>query len=103
MPETREIDNLKAKEIIALMDKLADLTGASSFTSQLEQIIQVTKSQRSTIKENTSLTDTEVDQMLEQLPNLMADTVSQAFNALSASMQQVLSDPEKMKQALKTK
>ena len=49
------------------------------------------------------MTDTEVDALRDQLPTLMAETISQTFNAMTSSMQQVLNNPEKLKEAIKNK
>lgn len=103
MPETRNIEEARTKEIIGLMDKLSDLAGVASFSSQINQLVDTAKGQRQSIKENTSLSDTEVDALMDQLPNLMAETISQTFNAMTSTMQQVLNNPEKLKEALQTK
>lgn len=103
MPETRNIEDARTKEIIGLMDKLSDLAGVASFSSQINQLVDTAKGQRQSIKENTSLSDTEVDALMDQLPNLMAETISQTFNAMTSTMQQVLNNPEKLKEALQTK
>lgn len=103
MPETRNIEDVRTKEIIGLMDKLSDLAGVASFSSQINQLVDTAKGQRQSIKENTSLSDTEVDALMDQLPNLMAETISQTFNAMTSTMQQVLNNPEKLKEALQTK
>lgn len=103
MPEARNIEDARTKEIIELMDKLSDLAGVASFSSQMNQLVDTAKSQRQSIKENTAMTDTEVDALMDQLPNLMAETISQTFNVMTSSMQQVLNNPEKLKEAIKNK
>ena len=37
MPEARNIEDARTKEIIELMDKLSDLAGVASFSSQMNQ------------------------------------------------------------------
>ena len=103
MPEARNIEDARTKEIIELMDKLSDLVGVASFSSQMNQLVDTAKGQRQSIKENTAMTDTEVDALMDQFPTLMAETISQTFNAMTSSMQQVLNNPEKLKEAIKNK
>lgn len=104
MPETGRTDQCinetKAKEVISLMDKLASLAGTEPFSKQIDSLMETAKANRKNIKDSTTLSDKEVNELINVLPEMMTETICETFGAISMSMQQALSDPEKLKAAL---
>lgn len=93
----------KAEEVMAHLDALASLAGTPSFSSQMKALLDTAKAQKGNIQAATSMTDKEVNEVVNMLPELMNETLLQTFGAMSSTMQQVLSDPEKLKEALQNK
>lgn len=104
MPDERRLEagisKEKAEEAIKLMDKLSTLLGQPPFTDQIKLLQNVFRDKKSSLMEETGMTSKEVDEVADQMPMLMSETLSQTFAAMSASMEQVLKDPEKLKAAL---
>lgn len=105
MPEEQRIrerlTKAQVEEALSLMDKLSVLLGQPPFTQQVALLQSMFKDKKPDLMKETGMTSEEVDKMADQVPALMSETLSQTFAAMSASMEQVLKDPEKLKAAVK--
>ena len=100
MPEERRLNQEKTKEVLSLMDRLSEIAGQPSFSSQVESFVKAAKEQRSSIKENSGLTDKETEQLINIIPDMLTETLLSTFTALGQSMEATIRDPAKMKEAL---
>lgn len=89
----------QVEEVVESLDRIAAILGQPSFSSQMQMLQSTLQEQRHKIQEETGMTNQDMDMVVEQVPELMSETLGQTFAAMSASMEQVLKDPDKMKQA----
>lgn len=99
MPDERrteaELSNAKTSEIMKLMDRLFELSGQKPFSGLVSELQDEVKKQAGEFEKN-GMTANDMSQVIDKVPDLVAETVSHTFAAMAASMTDAIKHPDKL-------